>query len=96
MGSVKIFLLGILFSLAISACGSLKKFLYKFYIYDYEQGILKGPREADDLNASICAYQSGEYQCIVMKIDEFYRLKTDKEKADRRIDELERNCGRNN
>lgn len=89
---LKPFLLGVLFSLAITACGSIE-FLYKFYVYNYEDGILQGPKPENDLKAEVCAFKQGEgFQCMVMKISDFYRLKSDYEKQKTRIQYLERNC----
>lgn len=96
MGLMKGFIFGVLIAMSISACGSLRNFLYKFYVYNYERGILQGPKPQDDIPANVCSLVNGEYQCIVMKIDEFYRLKTEYEKRGQRIIELERSCGRNN
>ncbi len=93
---LKGFVFGLLVAISISACGSLRNFLFKFYVFNFESGILQGPREQDDLPINVCARTQNEYQCIVMKIDEFYRLKTEYEKRGQRIEELERNCGRNN
>lgn len=95
MGHLKSFVLGIFVSITIAACANIK-FFYKYYVYNYEEQILQGPKPIDDLPASVCSYTNDEYQCVVMKVDEFFRLKSDYEKKVLRIQELERNCGRNN
>lgn len=87
---LKSFIVGILVALSISACGSLK-FFYKFYIFDYENNMLRGSVESEDLKTDICAKNpDNKYKCVVMKIPDFYRLKTDYEKQKQRIVTLER------
>lgn len=88
---IKQFVFGFLLALSISSCGTIK-FLYKHYVFDYEAQILRGPKASDDLQANVCAYVNNEYQCVVMKTDEFYRLKSTYLKMGQKIDELERTC----
>ena len=87
MVNFKSFALGIIISITIAACANVK-FIYKYYVYNYEQGILQGPNPSDDLPSSICSYSNNEYQCIAMKIDDFFRMKSDYEKKALRIIEL--------
>ena len=84
------FILGLLFAVSLSACGSLK-FFYKFYVFDYENNMLRGPKESDDLKTEVCSkLPDNKYKCVVMRLDEFYRLKTDYEKQKSKIIDLER------
>lgn len=85
------FFLGFILALSISACGTIQ-FLYKYYVFDYEAQVLRGPKPKDDLNANVCSYVNNEYHCVVMKLDEFYRLKSDYLKMGSKLEELERRC----
>lgn len=87
---LKQFVLGFILALTISACGSIS-FFYKFYVFDYENNILLGPTSNDDLKTEICSKNpDNKYKCVVMKIDEFFKLKSDYEKSKNKIVELER------
>lgn len=77
------------FGCLLTACAS---FGYKFYILNLETESLQGPESKDDLPLTVCAKSAEGYQCVTMKIDEFYRLKAAYEKQLKRIDELERRC----
>lgn len=74
---------------SLSACAS---FAYRFYVLNLEDQSLQGPSEKDDLPISVCAKNAEGYQCVTLKIDEFYRLKANYEKQEKRIEELERQC----
>jgi hypothetical protein len=89
---IRSFTLGFVLAMCISACAGVK-FLYKYYVFDYEAQVLRGPEPKDDLKSNICQITNGEYQCMVMKIGEFYRLKSDYLKMGNRLEELERKCG---
>jgi hypothetical protein len=90
---LKGFFLGLFVALTLSACGSVQ-FLYKFYTFDYENNMLLGPKPSDDLKTEICSkVPDNKYKCVVMKTDEFFRLKTDYEKQKVKIKELERQLG---
>ena len=86
----KIFI-GIMVGLSFSACASLA-FNYGYYVLDLESQRLNAKNPSDDLPLSVCKKDEAGYHCITMEIGEFYRLKADKEKADLRIEQLERNC----
>lgn len=87
---LKGFFLGLFVAVTLSACGSVS-FLYKFYIYDYENNILLGPKPSDDLKSEVCSKkEDSKYKCVVMKIDDFYNLKTDYEIQKKKIIKLER------
>jgi hypothetical protein len=87
---LKGFFAGLLIALCISACGSIP-FLYKFYVFDYENNMLLGPKPQDDLKTEVCSKASdNKYKCVVMKIDDFYSLKTDYEIQKQKIIKLER------
>lgn len=88
---LKQFTLGFLLAVSISACGTFK-FIYKYYVYDYEAQVLRGPDPKDDIESKVCSLVNGEYQCVVMKVDEFYRLKADHLKHLQKIEELQRAC----
>jgi len=94
---LKGFVLGFLLTLGLSACGT-TKFIYRFFIFDYENNMLRGPKPSDDLKSDICSkIPDDKYKCVVMKISEFYKLKTDYEKQKERIIQLERQvsqCGK--
>jgi len=85
------FFLGFILAISVSACGTFK-FLYKYYVYDYEAQVLRGPEPKADVESKVCSLTNGEYQCVVMKVDEFYRLKSDHLKMLEKIDRLERSC----
>lgn len=83
------FAIGLAIGLTLTACAS---FTYKYYVLDLDEAELKGPSEQDDLPISVCAKTPEGYQCVTMKIDEFYRLKSNYQKLEKRLEELERNC----
>lgn len=85
------FIFGFLLALSLSACGTFK-FIYKYYVYDYEAKVLRGPKPVDDLNDSVCSYSNQEFQCVVMRMEEFYKLKKDHLELLQKIDELQRTC----
>lgn len=87
---LKGFIIGLLISIGLTACGSIS-FIYKFYVYDYENNMLRGAKPSDDLKTEVCAkIPDNKYKCVVMNLDEFYRLKIDYEKQKQRIINLER------
>jgi len=77
------------FGCLLSACAS---FTYKYYVLNLETQTLQGPEAKDDLPLTVCAKSAEGYQCITMKLDEFYRLKTAYERQQKRIEQLERDC----
>jgi hypothetical protein len=74
-----------------AACASV--FAYKYFVLNLESQTLQGPTEKDDLPLSVCAQSIEGFQCVTLKIDEFYRLKENYEKQVKRIEQLERECG---
>jgi hypothetical protein len=84
-----VFSIGLAIGLTLTACAS---FSYKYYVLNLESGELLGPREEDDLPISVCAKSAEGYQCVTMKLDEFYRLKANYQKLEKRLEELERTC----
>lgn len=87
---LKGFILGLIFAIGITACGSIN-FFYKYYVYDYENNMLRGAKPSDDLKTEVCSkIPDNKYKCVVMTMDEFFRLKTDYEKQKQKIINLER------
>jgi hypothetical protein len=82
---------GIAIGTILSACSSLG-FNYRHYVLNLEENLLQGPKPSDDLPISVCSRSSEGYSCVTLKLDEFYRLKADFLKQQKRIDELEREC----
>jgi hypothetical protein len=77
------------FGVILTACAS---FSYRYYVLNLETQTLQGPSEKEDLPLTVCAKSSEGYQCVTMKLDEFYRLKSAYERQEKRIEELERQC----
>jgi hypothetical protein len=63
-------------SIILIACSG---FGYKYYVLNLEDGILQGPKKKDDLPIKVCAKTVEGYECVVLKINEFFRLKQDYE-----------------
>lgn len=84
-------IIGIFIGTILSACSTLG-FSYRYYITNLEDQTLQGPTQKDDLPISVCAKTPEGYQCVTLKLDEFYRLKSDYLKLQKRIEELERDC----
>lgn len=77
--------------LTFSACSSLS-FNYKWRILNYEASVIQGTTPDDDQPLEICKKDASGYKCVVIMMDEFFRLKGDKEKCDADLDTLQRTC----
>lgn len=82
MGRLSLCMLSVLGVLLSAAnCGS---FPYRWYVPDttinFDQGKIKGPKEADDLPFLVCKpNDDNQAPCIVMLIDEFEKLKAERD-----------------
>jgi len=88
----KTFLVGLVIGAVLSACTTLA-FNYRYYVLNYENQTLQAKNPRDDQPLEVCKHDQSGYKCIVIQIDEFFRLKADHQKMQIKIDELERNCG---
>lgn len=82
---------GLIFGLIFSACTSIA-FNYRYYVLNYENQTLQAKNPRDDQPLEVCKHDQSGYKCIVLNIDEFFRLKSDYLKQQIRIQELEREC----
>jgi hypothetical protein len=82
---------GLIVGLIFSACTTLA-FNYRYYVLNFESQTLQGKTANEDQPLEICKHDQSGYKCIVVPIDEFFRLKSDHLKQQIRIQELEREC----
>lgn len=81
---------GIGLGLVLVACAS---FSYKYYALDYQHSVLMGPTPADDLPLSVCQGDAqSQTKCIILMIDEFYRVKGDLEKCQSQLSSCQKRC----
>jgi hypothetical protein len=74
----KQFALGFLACLLLVACAGMKVKYYTFSQVDYNQGMLLGPKESDDIPFSKCAPVGNDANpCILMFREDFIALKQD-------------------
>lgn len=92
MRNLKPWFLGLTCGLIFSACTTLA-FNYRYYVLNFESQTLQGKTASEDQPLEICKHDQSGYKCIVVPIDEFFKLKADYLKQQIRIDELQRNCG---
>jgi hypothetical protein len=79
---IKALLQGVGLGLVLVACSS---FSYKWYVIDNSSARYNGPTAVDDLPFSRCDKVNGEYQCVMLTIDEFTRLRLDYDNIKKRL-----------
>lgn len=78
MGLSRQFAFGFIASFLIMGCAGAGFRYYGLSGVNYNEGILMGPKEKDDLPFSRCAPIGNEaYPCVVMFAKEFFALKQD-------------------
>jgi hypothetical protein len=83
-------LTGMGLGLVLMACAS---FSYKYYALDYQHAMLLGKTPADDLPLSVCQGDAqSATKCMVLTIDEFYRVKSDLEKCQSDLISCQKRC----
>lgn len=84
-----------IFSFLLIACSG---FSYKYYgmkDVSYEQGVLLGPNEKDDLPFSKCTPNTQtQYPCVVLFAKDFFAMKQDYEDTKNRLSACEKIVGK--
>lgn len=90
MEKVRIFLGGFCFCLLMVGCAG---FSYKYYGIDgvdYSKGMLLGDVPENDLPFNVCEPNATvKHPCVVLKADEFFKLKEDYEQTKQRLKDCE-------
>lgn len=91
MGLTRQFALGFIACLFVVGCAGAGFRYYGLSGVNYNDGILMGPKEKDDLPFSRCAPTGNEaYPCVVMFAKEFFALKLDYEDTKQKLKECEK------
>lgn len=73
-GLMKAIIQALILASVLVACSS---FTYKYYGIDTAQSKFLGPKPEDDLPFSACDKANDEFQCVMMRVDEFAKMRRD-------------------
>lgn len=85
------FILGFVCCLLVLGCAGASFKYYGLAEFDYNQGVLLGPKPKDDLPFSRCAPTGNvAHPCIIMFSTEFFALKQDYEDTKQKLKECQK------
>lgn len=86
MDKIRSFLFGVMSCVLTLGCAGMSYRYYSLHEVVYEEGMLLGPTEADDVPFSKCApSEHNKNPCVVMASKEFFALKLDYEDTKQKL-----------